>query len=312
MKKVFLWLLVVIVAVSMVAGVATAQEKPKIAIVLKTLANDFWVAMKEGIEAEAKIKGYAVDIFAVASEADIEGQLKLLEVALVKDYKGIGVAPISPVNLIPGIVKANAKGIPVVNIDERVDPTELKNAGGYIIAYVTTDNFAVGQKGATFIVGQLGADGGKVAIIEGMAGNASGNDRKDGASDIFGKNPNIKLVASQPADWDRVRALDVATNIIQGNPDLKAFYCCNDTMALGALEAVKASKKQIIVVGTDGIPEAVASVKAGEMGATVAQDPAKVGATSYDILVDAIEKNLKGSLDAKPAFVSVDSLLITK
>jgi D-allose transport system substrate-binding protein len=290
-----------------------AEEGAQVAIILKTLANPYWVTMKEGIEAEAKAQGIKVDIFAVQSEDDIQGQLKLFEDCLSKNYKAIGFAPISPVNLIPAISEAYKKGIYMVNIDEKVDMNELKNAGANILAFVTTDNVKVGEKAANFIIEKLGAEGGEVAIIEGKSGAASGEDRKKGATDVFKANSAIKLVASQPADWDRIKALDTATNIMQAHPDIKAFYCANDTMALGVLEAVQNAKKDILVVGTDGVPEAVQSVKDGKLAATVAQDPAKMGATSLQILTNAIKNNAALPEVGKDVeVIPVDSILITK
>ncbi|NGQ96699.1 D-allose transporter substrate-binding protein [Brevibacillus sp. SYP-B805] len=294
------------------AAAQAGGQKPKYAMILKTLSNPFWVSMKEGIEKEAAKLGIQVDILAVSSEDDTQGQLKLFEDLLNKDYAGIGVAPLSPVNVIPQIVAANQKGIPVVNIDEKLDMQELKNAGGNVYAFVTTDNVKVGAKGAQYIVDTLGAEGGQVAIIEGKAGNASGEARKQGAEEVFKSAKGIELVASQPADWDRIKALDVTTNLIQRYPELKAIYAANDTMALGALEAVKNANKKILVVGTDGTPEAVESVKKGELAATVAQDPAQIGATSLDKLKEAVDKKVPFSIDAEPETIAVDSQLITK
>ncbi|WP_315120376.1 D-allose transporter substrate-binding protein [uncultured Clostridium sp.] len=286
----------------------------EVAIILKTLSNPFWVSMKEGIEAEAKAKGVKVDVFAASSEEDVQEQLKLLENLLNKDYKAIGVAPLSPVNLIPAIAQANKKGIYVVNIDEKVDMKELKNAGGSVESFINTDNVAVGEKAAKFITDKLGKDGGEVAIIEGKAGNASGEARKEGAKKVFEGTEGIKLVASQPADWDRSKALDVAANMIQRYSNLKAIYCANDTMALGALQAVQNAGKEgkILVVGTDGAPEAVQSVEDGKLSATVAQDPAKIGATSLNELLKALKDKPTISADKEAEIIAVDSNLITK
>ncbi len=293
---------------------APAPEKEiRVAIILKTLANPFWVAMKEGIEKEAAALNVKVDIFAVDSEDDVQGQLKKFEDAVAqKTYDAIGFAPISPVSLIPAIVQANEAGLPVVNIDEKVNMEELKNAGGSIVAFVTTDNKQVGEKGATYLSEVIG-NAGEVAIIEGKAGNTSGENRRDGAKAFFDTQSGIKVVASQPADWDRVKALDVAANIIQKNPNIKGFYCCNDTMALGAVQAVQNAglEGKVFVVGTDGVPEAVQAVQDGTLLATVAQDPAKVGATSLQILVDSVKSGKKVS-EGEPAMTAVDSNLIKK
>ncbi len=291
----------------------TKSDQAEVAIILKTLSNPFWVNMKEGIEKEAAAQGIKVDIFAANSEEDVQEQLRLLENLLGKGYKAIGVAPLSPVNLIPGIVEANKKGIYVVNIDEKIDMNQLKASGGSVLAFVTTDNVKVGSKGAEYIISKL-PDGGEVAIIEGKAGNASGEFRKQGATETFNANPKIKLVASQPADWDRSKALDLATNLIQKYPNLKAIYAANDTMALGALQAVVNANKQsqIIVVGTDGAPEALESIKQKGLSATVAQDSANIGVESFKILVDAIKNKPQISPDNVPKEIPVESKLVNE
>jgi len=309
--------IVLIVCLAFAMGVvsqAAAQVTPQVAIILKTLANPFWVTMKEGILAEAQKQGIKVDVFAVQSEDDTQGQLQLFENLLSKDYNAIGFAPISPVNLVQPAAKAYKKGVVLVNIDEKVDMAALKAAGGNVFAFITTDNVVVGRTAGEYIVKQIGSAGGKVAILEGKAGNASGEFRKQGATQAFTAVKGFTLVASQPADWDRAKALDVASNIIRRFPDLKAIYACNDTMALGAMQAVKNAGKlgQILVVGTDGDPEAVDSVKAGEMAATVAQDPAEVGAESLRQLLAALKTGKQIALNVQPAYVAVNSKLITK
>lgn len=175
------------------------------AVVLKTLSNPFWVDMKKGIEDEAKTLGVSVDIFASPSEGDFQSQLQLFEDLSNKNYKGIAFAPLSSVNLVMPVARAWKKGIYLVNLDEKIDMDNLKKAGGNVEAFVTTDNVAVGAKGASFIIDKLGAEGGEVAIIEGKAGNASGEARRNGATEAFKKASQIKLVASQPADWDRIK-----------------------------------------------------------------------------------------------------------
>lgn len=291
----------------------TTGETQEYAVILKTQAVDFWVKMKEGVEAKAAELGVKVDVYAAQSEEDTEGQLRILENALTKNYAAIGVAPLSPVNLIPGIVQANQKGIYVMNIDEKVDMDTLKNAGGSVIGFATTDNVAVGEKGAQAIMDKF-PEGGKVAIIEGKAGNASGENRKVGATQAFAGNDKFELVGSLPADWDRQKALDVATSFIQSTPDLVGIYACNDGMALGALQAVINAGKlgQIAVVGTDGDTEARDSVAQGQLTATVAQDPAMIGATSLEAMVNAVKGKITIDPNAEPEVLPVDSQLIVK
>ncbi len=292
----------------------TAEENPsdeaEYAIVLKVLSSQFWQTMRDGINEEAKALGIKVDIYAANSEDDVEGQVTLLENAISKGYKAIGVAPISDVNLNNAISDATKKGIYIINIDEKINMSELVGLGGASYAYVATDNVAVGKLGAEYLIDLIGSAG-EVAIIEGKAGAVSGENRRDGAKAAF-ETAGLDIVGSQPADWDRTKAYDVATNYITANPDLKAIYCCNDTMAMGAQEAVEASGKDIKVCGTDGNDDAIQSVADGKLAATVAQDPAAVGAKGLQLMVEAVTKAESiVSTEEVPVF-GVEAVLITK
>ncbi|RJX75300.1 D-allose transporter substrate-binding protein [Vibrio sinensis] len=282
------------------------------AVILKTLNNPFWVEMKEGIEVYAEKEGLEIDVYASSSEGDMQSQMRLFEDVTNRDYKGIAFAPLSANNLVFPAVKAYKKGIHLVNLDERIDIEGLNNAGANVAGFVTTNNVDVGSMGAAYIIEELGELGGKVAIIEGKAGNASGEARRSGAANTFGSASQIQLVASQPADWDRMKALDVATNILQRNPDLKAFYCANDTMAMGAAQAVRNAGKaeQILVVGTDGAPEARKMVAEGYMSATVAQDPAQIGVKGLQILVKSVNSGKITAVNANPETAMVPAVLV--
>lgn len=297
-------------AVSAGTSKAAPANEGEYAVILKVLSSQFWQSMKKGIETEAEKLGIKVDIYAANSEDDVEGQVALLENAISKGYKAIGVAPISADNLNNAIADATAKGIYVVNIDEKVNLEGLQALNGTVYSFVATDNVAVGRMGAQYIVDQITS--GEVAVIEGKAGAASGENRKDGATQAFTGANGIKLVESQPADWDRTKAFDLASNYLSKYPNLKGIYCCNDTMAMGALEAVKASGKNVLVVGTDGNDDAVASVRAGELAATVAQDPAGIGARSLQLMVQAVKDGAKIDVKAEPITENVAAVLLTK
>lgn len=293
---------------------APAEQPIKVAMVLKTLSNPFWVSMADGIKAEAEKLGVEADVFAVDSEADIEPQLKKCEDAINSgSYAGLGVAPITATSLISAVTAANAKNIPVVNIDAKIDEEALKQANGYLIGFATSDNHKVGEIGGQYIMEKL-PDGGKVAIIEGRAGDLSGELRRDGCKEILEKEGAGKYTIAdvQPADWDRQKALDVATNIITKTPDLKAFFVANDTMALGVLQAISntGNTGKILLVGTDASDETKEAIKAGSMVA-VCQDPGAIGATCLDILVDAIKAGESGSADYQAVSKLVNANLVT-
>lgn len=289
-----------------------AEGDYKYAVILKTQATDFWTKMWKGVEDKAAEMGIQVDIYSAQSEEDFEGQVAILEKCINDGYDGIAIAPLSASNMVSTVAKATQAEITIVNIDEKLDMDEMAKQGGAVVGFVTTDNVAVGAKGAGYIAENV-EKGSKVAIIEGKAGNASGEDRRDGAKKAF-EDAGLEVVGSIPADWDRQKALDAATSFIQQNPNLKGIYCCNDTMALGALQAVINENKlgEILVVGTDGDTEAVDSVNKGELSATVAQDPAGIGAKGLELLVEAVQAGNKGEVGVVPDMTPVDSVLVTK
>lgn len=292
---------------------ASTSNSQEYLMIIKTLSSPFWVNLRNGIEEEANRLGVNVTVLAGNSEDDIQGQLRLFEENLAKNYVGIGFAPISPVNLISAVAQAYDKGIYLVNVDEKVNMEQLKANKANVEGFVNTDNFKVGASAAKFIVEQIKS--GDVIIIEGKAGTTSGEDRRTGATSIFTNTAGINLVASQPADWDRTRALDVTSSLLQRYPNIKAIYCCNDTMALGAQQAVENIQKQgsIIVVGTDGTPEAFQSIKEGRLKATMEQDSKQIGAQGLKLLVEAVQSD-KGliSIDAEPKVIGLEAILVTQ
>ena len=284
-----------------------------IAVLLKPESNEYWASMKAGIEDWAKDQdGVSVDVYCAESEDHIQGQLEQMENIISKDYDAICAAPLSASNLVEGVLKACDAGIPVVNVDEGIDADAVKEGGGNMVGMYTTDNVLVGQKAAEYITEQIGS--GEVAIIEGTAGNVTSNDRTKGATDYFESQDGMKVVASQPGDWDRLTSIDVATNIMQSNPDLKAFYCANDTMALGVYEAVVNAGKQdkVMVVGTDAIANAKESVKNGELAATVGQDNVGIGVACCERAVKAVKDGWKADPSAEMPVEYIDSFLVTK
>ena len=137
----------------------------------------------------------------------------------------------------------------------------------------------------------------------------SGQARRDGFFDTVSGTMNV--VASQPADWDRTRALDVTTNILQANPDVKAIYAANDTMALGAAEAVRAAglEGQIIIIGTDAVPEALDAIREGRMTGTVAQYPYEIGVLAVENAIKLAEgRPIPMSIDAPIRLLTADNV----
>lgn len=283
----------------------------KYAVILKTQATDFWLTMWEGVETYAAENGLDVDLYAAQSDTDYEAQLAILENCINSgEYAGIAIAPCSGVNMITGVKAANDAGITVVNIDEQFDQAEMESQGATCVGYVSSDNVAVGNLGATYISSLL-EEGSQVAIIEGIAGNASSEDRASGARQAF-EDAGMEIIGSQACDWDMQKALDTAATWITQYPDLKAIYCCNDGMAMGVMQAIANANKtgEILLCGTDGDADAIEAVAAGNMTATVAQDSANIGVVSLQMLVDACENPDSYTASAAPEKTPVDAILV--
>ncbi len=295
-----------LLSASFATSKTAAQAKPlKFGAIIKTEANEYWQAMKKGYEFAAKRYGVTIDVGSVPSESDTAQQLALVESWLGRGYDALLVSPITPTNLNAALGKATAAKIPVLNVDELIPADAAKSANIAIATRIASNNYQAGQLAGQYVLDHLDP-GSKVAILEGLAGNSSGQARHDGFNDTV--KDKMKVVASQPADWDRAKALNATTNILQANKDLKAIYACNDTMALGAMEAVKAAglEGKVIILGTDAVPEALDAIKAGRMTGTVAQYP-------YEIAVLAVENAIK-VVEGRPIPTRIDApiQLITK
>lgn len=287
------------------------ETSPAYAVILKTAESDYWQTMKSGIEKEAKKQGVSVDIYFADGNNDTEGQLGILEDCLKKGYKAIGVSAVSPTNLVDGIIEAGKNDVYIMLIDEKIDMDAVKKGKGSVLALAATDNEKVGKMGAEYIIDKL-ENGGEVAIIEGKGSDDFAKDRTKGAKDTFEKEKNIRLVDTQSADWDRQKSAEKVTEIMSKNPNLKAIYCANDEMALGAVDAVKKANKQgkIIVVGSEGTKEAVESIENGELTATIALDSAKVGSASLEQMIKAVEEEKKVDSEDELKTIKIDPYII--
>lgn len=251
----------------------------RIGSILITLANPYWVSMKEGYENAAKELGVQIDIQAAPQENSLAAQLDILENMVAKGYDAICAHTITSQNLIPGMVKAAKQGIIIVT-DKRVDIKAAREAGANPIVIGLVDFYEQGKMGAEFIVKELKKKGGgKVAIIEGLPGAPQSEARRDGARDVFKAESMINLVSIQPGNWDRMKAYNITTNLLQVHPDLKGIMCANDVMALAAVEAIEAAGKkgQVMVVGIDLIPQAREAIVQKRLSGSVAQSAFIIG-----------------------------------
>lgn len=271
------------------APLPTPGKEYKVAALEITLANPFWVTVKEGYESAAKEYGVQVDVMSAPKEDDVNSQLEALRTVLTKDYDAVAVSPITPFNVIPGIAEANQKNIPVVAVGTNMDEKAAKEAGAKVEAFITCNFKDQGKLGAKYIADKI--EFGKVAIIEGLPGAAQSEARKNGAKEGFESREGIEIVSVQAGNWDRKTAYDITLDILQANPDLKGVMCANDVMALGVVEALKSAgkKDQVVVVGIDFIEEAKDSIKNGELDGSVAMSPYLFGKGGLILALKVLE-----------------------
>lgn len=279
------------------AGVGTAaQAADKLALVVSTLNNPFFVSLKDGAEAQAKEMGF--DLIVLDSQNDPAKELSNVEDVLNKGIKVLLINPTDSDAVKAAVRAANRANVPVITLDRSAN-------GGKVATHIASDNVAGGKMAGDEIIKLLGGKG-KVAELQGVPGTSAARDRGKGFHEAIDANKGIELVASQPADFDRTKGLNVMENILQANPDIQAVFAQNDEMALGALKATEGSGKKIFIVGFDGTDDGIKAVEAGTLAGTVAQQPDQIGALG----IDAAAKIMKG--EKVPALTSVPLKLITK
>jgi D-allose transport system substrate-binding protein len=296
-------------ALGLAAPAAYAADKPVYGVLMKTLSNPFWGAMEKGVDEGAKTADVDIFLDAVESDQAAEPQLNACNTMLQKKPAAMITAAINSTILLPCLKQANDMKIPVVDLDNNLDPAITKKAGVDVAFHIGSDNEAAGAKGADYLVSVLGKDAkGPVLVIEGLSGNITGEKRARGfAAELKKTAPGLDIVASLPGDWDSLKAANITNDTLQRSPDLVAIFCANDDMALGAVEAARAAgKDKIIVIGVDGNTNAVKSILAGRLNASVAQLPYLVGMQA----VEDVKKQLAG--EKVPEMTYVPTLVLTK
>jgi ABC-type sugar transport system substrate-binding protein len=281
-------------------GDPAVPEGTKVCYVTRTLSNEYWSFVANGVENRAKELGAEVQVFAVNDEASITEQLDKAKSALTQGCSILLASPISATGLDSVFSDALAKGVPAIVLNDAKGTLEG-------VIYSGPDALTTGRTAADYIAEKL-PDGGQVAMVEGDPGSSNALNRGEGFKEGLKEHTNLELVASQTANWDQTKAQDIATAMLTANPDIKAFYVQNDGMAFGVATAVERAGKtgDILVVGTDGIPQAKTEIANGRMTATVSQKPNQEGAAGVDVGLWLLAgKEVPGWIEV-PAFI-VDS-----
>lgn len=258
-------------------SVETKEGGYKIGVSLSTLNNPFFVSIREGIEEKAKEEGAEVVISDAQNDSSV--QSNQIEDLITQKVDLIIINPVDSTAISSSVQKANEANIPVICVDRGSED-------GEILSLVASNNVEGGKMAGEFILEKVGENA-EVIQLEGIPGASSTRERGQGFEEAT--KDKINLVASQPANFDRAEGLTVMENLLQAQPDVKAVFCQNDEMALGASEAIKASGKDIVIVGFDGNDDAVEAVKNGDLAATVAQQPKEMGKLAMENAINHLK-----------------------
>ncbi|MGY0157507.1 ribose ABC transporter substrate-binding protein RbsB [Edwardsiella tarda] len=275
---------------------ANALAQDTIALVVSTLNNPFFVSMKDGAQKEANKLGYKLVV--LDSQNNPAKELANVQDLTVRGAKLMLINPTDSDAVGNAVKMANQANIPVITLDRAASQ-------GQVVSHIASDNVAGGKLAGDFIAQKLGA-GAKVIQLEGIAGTSAARERGEGFKQAVTAH-KFDVLASQPADFDRTKGLNVMQNLLTAHPQVQAVFAQNDEMALGALRALQtAGRNDVLVVGFDGTQDGEKAVQSGKLGATVAQQPEQIGV----IGVETADKVIKG--EKVPANIPVELKLVTK
>ncbi len=250
-------------------------SKGKIAVVVSTLNNPWFVVLANTSKQRAEELGYEATIF--DSQNDTAVEASHFEDIIAGGYKAILFNPTDANSSVASVLKAKAAGIPVFCIDREINST---NAA---VTQVLSDSYSACVKMGQYFIKTVGQNG-QYAELLGIVGDNNTWNRSKGFHSVVDNYPGMKMVAQQSADFDRAKGLEVMEAILQAHPDLNAVFCGNDAMAMGAYQALVAAgkDKQVKVFGFDGADDVVKSVAEGKIAATAMQFPKLMARTAAE------------------------------
>lgn len=297
MKKILVALLVLVMAFGMFGcggSGETEDEGATIGLIVSTLNNPFFVDLRDGAQAKADEVG--ATLLVLDSQDDSAIELSNMEDLITKGVDLILINPTDSDAVGKAVALANEAGIPVITLDRAAN-------SGDVVCHIASDNVAGGKLAGEFIIEQLGGAG-KVVELEGVPGASAAIERGEGFN--AAAEGKLEVVARQTANFNRDEGMSVMENILQAQPEIDAVFAHNDEMALGALKAITAAGRDILVVGFDATEDALAAVAEGTMGATVQQLPKEIGGAG----VEQAMKVLAG--EEVEASIPVDLSLVTE
>lgn len=256
---------------------ASAGPGPRVALIMKTLTNPFFVEMESGArkaQAEAKVD---LQVKTATQETSIEQQIDLVEREIKAQAKAIVIAPGDSLRLVPVLKKAQDAGIVIVNVDNQLRPDLMAASGMRPVPFISVDNEQGAYLAAKYVADQVQAPT-EAAIIEGIRSAVNARQRKAGAERAFAENPRIRLVAAETAHWKIDEGYEVTRRLFKAHPRIGVLFCANDMMAIGAIKHLQETgRARVLVAGFDALAEARTAIRAGQLAATVNQQADRQG-----------------------------------
>ncbi|ADO73836.1 sugar ABC transporter substrate-binding protein [Stigmatella aurantiaca] len=282
-----------------------APNARKIALVMKTLTNPFFIEMEKGARRAQKELGIDLLVKTAAQETSIEQQIQIIEDLIRMKFDAIVIAPGDSLRLVPVLKAAQEAGIRIINIDNRLDAEAMKGQGMAPVPFISVDNEKAAYESAGFIAREIHKPA-QAAILEGIRSADNSRQRRVGAERAFRENPLIRLVARESANWKIDEGRDVTRRLFSDHPDITLLFCANDMMALGAIQFLQESGRYgVKVAAYDALEEAKRAILSGRMEVTVNQQAAEQG---YQGIILA-SRVLNG--EAVPEVVLVETSLVT-
>lgn len=281
------------------------QTARKIALVMKTLTNPFFVEMERGARKAEKELGIELLVKTGSQETSIEQQIQIVEDLIRMKVDAIVIAPGDSLRTVPVLKAAQDAGIKIINIDNRLDPEAMKKQGMSTVPFISVDNEKAAYESARYIAQQVKKPT-QAAILEGIRSADNARQRKAGAERAFQENPLIRVVARDSANWKIDEGYEVTKKIFKSYPEVELLFCANDMMALGTLKYLQETGRSgVKVAAYDALEEAREAVKAGRLAVTVDQQAAEQGYQGVMLASRAIRG---GTL---PEITLIDTRLVT-
>jgi len=280
-------------------GAGGGSEQRTLGLSISTLNNPFFVTLRDGAQTAASKAG--VKLVVTDAQNDASKQQNDIQDFITKQVDAILVNPVDSDAVVPAVQAANNANIPVLALDRGA-------SGGKLASLIASDNVQGGKMAGEELFKLVKS--GNVVQLEGIPGTSAARDRGAGFKQALDAQSSIKLAASQSAEFDRTKALDVFQNLLQAHPEMKGVFAQNDEMALGAVKALGTrAGTSVVVVGFDAIPDALKAIQDGKMNATIAQQPAEMGRLGVENAVKVLDgQSVQSSIQIPVKLVTKDNV----